>query len=182
MSCRRISRELLERFRFGEVLDSRSYPHLAHLQSCTACRAEVGLDHALVIQLRRALQARVAGHAPSEQSWETVRQRALVAEVGPTWGTRLVRLARIVPAGAAMALMVFAVATARESDRPASLQPRSWPGLLERAFDDLEPQVPWWIRWKAAPPISSPATGVIATIDPTEQVAAAPNPVSGLIE
>lgn len=184
MSCRRVTRELLERFRFGEELDARSDAHLAHLQTCMSCREEVGLDHALVIQLRRALQARVAGHAPSERSWEAVRQRALVVEAGPTWAERLVRLARLAPAGAAMALMVFAVATAQESDRPAALQPRTWPGELERAVNDLEPgpEIPWWIRWKAAPPISSPSTGIIAAVDPTERPAAAPIPVSGPIQ
>ncbi len=186
MSCRRVSRELLERFRFGEELDSRSDPHLAHLQSCTVCREEVGLDHALVVQLRRALQVRVAGHAPSDRSWEAVRRRALVAEMGPTWATRAVRWARLLPAGAATAVMVFAVATAREADRPVALQQRTWPGVLERASNDPEPQaatsqVPWWIRWKAAPPISLPASGPIAAIDPAEKLPVAPQPVSGLI-
>jgi anti-sigma factor RsiW len=186
MSCRRVSRELLERFRFGEELDSRSDPHLAHLQSCTVCREEVGLDHALVVQLRRALQARVAGHAPSDRSWEAVRARALVAEAGPTWSARGVRWARLLPAGAAMAVMVFAVATAGEADRQVALQQRSWPGELERASNDPEPrdaasEVPWWIRWKAAPPISLPATGAIAAVDPSEKLAVAPQPVSGLI-
>lgn len=186
MSCRRVSRELLERFRFGEELDARSDPHLAHLQSCTVCREEVGLDHALVVQLRRALQARVAGHAPSEHSWDAVRARALVAEAGPSWIARAFRWARLLPAGAAMAVMVFAVATAREADRPVALQQRTWPGVLERASNDPEPsaaasEVPWWIRWKAAPPISVPATGPIATIDPSDKLPVAPRPVSGLI-
>src|SRR3990172_9768220 len=133
MSCRRGSRALLERFGLGEELDSRSDPHLAHLQSCTVCREEVGLDHALVVQLRRALQPRVAGHAPSDRSWEAVRARALVAEAGPTWSARGVRWARLLPAGAAMAVMAFAVATAGEADRQVALQQRTWPGVPERA-------------------------------------------------
>lgn len=186
MSCRRVSRELLERFRFGEELDSRSDPHLAHLQVCTVCREEVGLDRALVVQLRRVLQARVAEHAPSDRSWEAVRRRALVAEAGPTWPARAIRWARLLPAGAAMAVMVFAVATAREADRPVALQQRTWPGALERASNDPAPQdgaaqLPWWIRWKAAPPISLPASGPTAAIDPSEKLPIAPQPVSGLI-
>lgn len=186
MSCRRVSRELLERFRFGEELDSRSGPHLAHLQACTVCREEVGLDHALVVQLRRALQARVAGHAPSEGTWDAVRARALVGDAGPTWSARVFRWARLLPAGAAMAVMVLAVATAREADRPIALQQRTWPGVLEHASNEPTPnnpasEVPWWIRWKAAPPISLPATGVIPAVDPTEKLVIAPEPVSGPI-
>ncbi|MGH2455899.1 MAG: hypothetical protein ACRDHD_06540, partial [Candidatus Limnocylindria bacterium] len=80
MTCRRVSRELLERFRFGEELDIRSAPHLDHLQICPTCREEVGIDRALVGQLRRALQARVEGYAPSAASWELVRERALATD------------------------------------------------------------------------------------------------------
>jgi anti-sigma factor RsiW len=80
MSCRRVSRELIERFRFGEELDARSAPHLAHLETCIACREEVGLNRALVRQLRRALHDRIEGYGPSEHAWQVVSARALAAD------------------------------------------------------------------------------------------------------
>ena len=55
MSCRRIRRELIERFRFGE-LDGRSAPHLEHLRGCVECRDDVGLDRVVVRNLQRALE------------------------------------------------------------------------------------------------------------------------------
>ena len=76
MSCARISRQVIEFFRFGD-LDARSVPHLEHLAVCAACRDEVGLDRGLVIQIQRALAARVDGHAPSPGAWLEIRRRAL---------------------------------------------------------------------------------------------------------
>ena len=78
------SDELIERFRFGEELDSRSAPHLAHLETCLACREEVGLDRALVRQLRPAPQAPVGGDAPSDGQGGGGMPRARAHE-----GTRL---------------------------------------------------------------------------------------------
>ena len=106
MSCRRIRRELIERFRFGE-LDERSAPHLAHLHGCVDCRDEVGLDRTVVRHLQRALSERVVGHDPSPNAFEGIRQRALAP--APAWGDGLWRWARALPAGAAIALMGFAV-------------------------------------------------------------------------
>lgn len=179
MSCRRVSRELLERFRFGEALDWQSDPHLRHLESCVACREEVGLDRALVIQLRRALHARVAGHAPSASSWQTIRRRALALETAPSWSDRLIRWARVVPAAAAMGLMVIAVTMARESDRPRLLQPIAWPGFQERAANVPEPPLPLTLRYGGGPQPSVPATGRTAFDDPTHRPRPPANPVSG---
>lgn len=110
MSCGKASRELLERFRFGEELDARSAPHLEHLQTCGACREAVGLDRALVIQLRRALQARVDGYAPSAAAWAGVRQRALAEGRAPRrwfgWFGRVTTGLRAAGAVAAVALVV----------------------------------------------------------------------------
>jgi len=180
MSCRRVSRELLERFRFGDELDWQSDPHLKHLESCDTCREEVGIDLALVSQLRKALRARVDGHAPSSSSWQTVRSRALAAESAPSWSSRVLRWARVAPAAVAMGLMIIAVTMARESDRPVSLQPVTWPGFQERASDAPGPQLPLTLRYSAAPEPSTPPTGLTAFADPNRPLRSAP-PESGLL-
>ena len=181
MSCRRVSRELLERFRFGEALDWHSDPHLRHLETCGPCREAVGLDRALVVQLRGALQARVAGGSPSASSWQTVRQRALALDSAPSWSDRLVRWARVVPAAAAIGLMVIAVTMSRDADRPRLLQPVAWPGFQERAIDGPGPQAPLTFRYGGGPEPSSPATGLIAFDDPTLRPRPQANPLSGLL-
>jgi hypothetical protein len=162
MSCRRVSRELLERFRFGEELGPSSEPHLAHLQSCSSCRTEVGLDQALVIQLRNALRARVAGASPSPRSWELVRQRALAAEsprprLRPTW-----RWVRFAPAAAAMSLMVFAVAVAQDSERPAAIQQHPWPTFQQIQAAEPEWEMPWWLAAREGPPPAPQSHGPLA--------------------
>ena len=75
MSCRKATRELLERFRFGEELGEESAPHLEHLRTCAACREEIGLDRTLVRHLQEALRQRVAGAAPPETAWLGIRAR-----------------------------------------------------------------------------------------------------------
>ncbi len=188
MSCHRISRELIERFRFGEELDSRSAPHLAHLVECSACRDEVGLDRALVLQLQRALRARIAGLDPSPRAFNAVRIRALAQDEPVGWRSRLFRLARLVPAGAAMALMLTAVINAAGDNRPTLLQARTvaWPGVMERADNDpLTPhEAEWWVLHQPPPPIPPPATGVMPSVDPATQSSSAnlPRPPTGLTE
>ena len=81
MSCARVCRELLELSRFGE-LDVRSAPHIEHLVDCRACRDEIGLDRALVQQLRSALQARIEGAAPSSAAWDGILRRTQRPELG----------------------------------------------------------------------------------------------------
>lgn len=110
MSCSQVRRELLEHFAFREELEARSAPHLAHLESCAECRQEVGIDQALVMQLRRALRERVEGSTPSAASWELVRRRAVD---GPrrAWTGRLLRLGRMLPA-VVVGVLMFATATA----------------------------------------------------------------------
>ncbi len=162
MSCRRVSRELLERFRFGEELDVRSDPHLAHLQSCGACREEVGMDRALVIQLRRALHARVAGASPSRRAWEAVRQRALAVEPPRTWIINVRRSMRLVPAAAAMTLMIFAVAVAQDSERPPAIQLRNLKVFQELPVRAPEWQMPWWLAARTGPPPAPQSHGPLA--------------------
>ncbi|TMB56076.1 MAG: hypothetical protein E6J47_05780 [Chloroflexi bacterium] len=111
MSCSQVRRELLEHFRFPEELGPRSGPHLAHLESCVECRREVGIDLALVEQLRRALRARVEGSAsPTMTSWELVRSRTVDRGERP-WTDRVLRWGGMMPA-AATGILMFAVATA----------------------------------------------------------------------
>jgi hypothetical protein len=81
MSCARICRELLELSRFG-ALDVRSAPHIEHLVDCRACRDEIGLDRALVQELRVALHARIEGVAPSSAAWDGILRRTQGPEVG----------------------------------------------------------------------------------------------------
>ena len=102
MSCRRIRRELLWLVRFGDF-DAGSAPHLEHLAGCQGCRDEVGLDRALVRQLRTALAERIGDATPSPSAWEGVLARMApagaegrAAVVGP-------KLAAFLRAGSAMA-------------------------------------------------------------------------------
>lgn len=162
MSCRRVSRELLERFRFGEELDVRSDPHLAHLQSCSACRDEVGLDRTVVIQLRRALHARVAGGSPSARSWEVVRARALAIDAPPSRRGVAWRWMRLVPAAAAMSLMVFAIVVAQDTEGPAVIQDRNWQGFQVLAIPEPQWEMPWWLAARTGPPPAPQPHGPLA--------------------
>jgi anti-sigma factor RsiW len=162
MSCRRVSRELLERFRFGEELDLSSEPHLAHLQSCAACRTEVGLDRALVVQLRNALRARVAGAAPSSRSWEVVRQRALAADAPRMGLTSAWRWIRLAPAAAAMSLMIFAVAVAQDSERPAASQQHNLSTFQQVPIQEPDWEMPWWLAARVGPPPAPQSHGPLA--------------------
>ena len=75
MSCRKVCRELVELFRFGE-LDRRSAPHLEHLATCRGCRDEVGFDRELVERLRVALAQRIEHEGPSGSAFAAILARA----------------------------------------------------------------------------------------------------------
>jgi len=194
MSCRKVSRELLERFRFGEELDARSAPHLEHLQTCIACREEVGLDRALVAQLRRALQARVEGYDPSPSSWQLVRERALAAEAGPSWTAWFSRLTtglRAAGAVAAVALIVMLGTIGNGDDDVTAFQLRAT-GRGELAYSDQLPSdpPPYEARriWYPPTPLPKPAAGRFSVImtysdtgDPVATSRPVPRPVAGLL-
>jgi anti-sigma factor RsiW len=198
MSCGKASRELLERFRFGEELDARSAPHLDHLQSCHSCREAVGLDRALVMQLRRALQARVDGYAPSDAAWDGVRQRAL-ADAGTrtrwfAWLGRVTTGLRAAGAVAAVALIVILGAQGDSGDgQVADFQLRATGrGELVRAnampTDPPPREEPAPYRGGRAP-LPPPASGrmsVIMTYSETGEALAtvhpAPRRISGLLQ
>jgi anti-sigma factor RsiW len=182
MSCSRVSRELLERFRFGETLDGRSDRHLEHLQVCHACREVVGLDLALVANLRRALRARVAGNEPSPGSWEVVRRRALGESPRLTWPQQLMRWTRFVPAGAVLTVMVFAVATSREASPPQLAYDRNWTAFQRLADTGDAWQMPWWLRERAPSPPPPPTHGILALAVPDVEAVPAPARVSGPLE
>ncbi|MEP7040942.1 MAG: hypothetical protein ABI864_05135, partial [Chloroflexota bacterium] len=144
-----------------EELDLSSEPHLAHLQSCPACRTEVGLDWALVVQLRNALRARVSDASPSPHSWDVVRGRALAADA-PRKGLSAWRWIRLAPAAAAMSLMIFAVAVTQDSERPAPIQQRN-PSTFQR-IPIMEPawEMPWWLAARVGPPPAPQSHGALA--------------------
>ena len=158
-SCARVTREVLEFFRFGD-LDARSAPHLDHLAICPDCRDEVGLDRELVLQLQRALRARVDGHAPSPGAWIEIRRRALQPEV-PTWRARFLPVLRLAPLGATAIVLLALLA-------PTDLAPfRVAPGLAAREAtvrqvtvapdnDAVDPyRGRWWMRYVPAPPVGA---------------------------
>jgi anti-sigma factor RsiW len=196
MTCRKARRELLERFRFGEELDARSAPHLEHLQTCLDCREEVGLDRALVAQLRRALQARVEGYDPSPSSWQLVRERALAAEGGPSlwtgWFGRLTTSLRAAGAVAAVALVVMLGTIGNGSEDVAAFQLRAT-GRGEIQFTDQLPSdpPPYEARrvWYPPTPLPRPVAGRMSVImtygKAGENVATTrpvPRPVAGLLK
>lgn len=173
MDCRRVARELIEFFRFGE-LDARSAPHLEHLEVCFACRQEVGLDRELVLQMQRALAARVDGHAPSPGAWLEIRRRALEEE-RPSWHQRLVPLSRLALVGGTAIVLLALVAPSRLS--PFDVQPElvygepTWQNFEEAASGELvDPYAGrWWLRYATHAPLAL-ATGSLATVDPWERL------------
>jgi anti-sigma factor RsiW len=191
MTCRKARRELLERFRFGEELDARSAPHLEHLQTCPDCREEVGLDRALVGQLRRALQARVEGYDPSPSSWQLVRERALAAESGPSlwtgWFGRLSSGLRAAGAVAAVALVVMLGTIGNGNDDVAAFQLRATGQRTDQLPSDLPPYEARRV-WYPPTPLPRPAAGRFSVImaydktgDPVATVRPVQRPVAGLL-
>ncbi|HEX5579274.1 MAG TPA: hypothetical protein VFY43_06380 [Candidatus Limnocylindria bacterium] len=195
MTCRKARRELLERFRFGEELDARSAPHLEHLQTCPDCREEVGLDRALVGQLRRALQARVEGYDPSPSSWQLVRARALASDGAPSlWAGWLGRLGsgmRAAGAVAAVGLVVMLGTIGNGQDDVAAFQLRAT-GRGEMQYSDQLPSdlPPYHAQrvWYPPTPLPKPAAGRFSVImaydttgDPVATVRPVPRPVAGLL-
>jgi hypothetical protein len=181
MGCARVSREVIEFFRFGD-LDARSAPHLDHLAVCAACREEVGLDRGLVIQLQRALAARIDGHAASPGAWLEIRRRALEPE-RPSWLGRLLPGLRLAPIGASLIVVLALLATPNLSpfrvdrDVAAASSEPTWRILEEvEALDEADAEATrWWLRYVT---VSAPETGAVATLDRWERMTAA-DPLGG---
>ncbi|MDQ2934123.1 MAG: hypothetical protein M3R49_03910 [Chloroflexota bacterium] len=139
MSCARVCRELLELSRFGE-LDVRSAPHIEHLVDCRACRDEIGLDRALVQQLRVALQARIEGAAPSSAAWDGILRRTQRPEVGmAAWFRRrsAVVLSRL---RTATAVSATALAVLIASGMQVGIHPAPSPRAASAAGERFERQ------------------------------------------
>lgn len=184
MDCRRVARELLEFFRFGE-LDVRSAPHLDHLEVCRDCREVVGLDRELVAQLRRALQARVAGHAASPGAWVEIRRRALEPDpVG--WRNRLLPVLRLAPIGAVAVLALALIAPVSSLSpfhvRPSIVNMPTWPNFEERTDGEYVDPFggKWWLRYTTPPPPSAPPTRELPAVDAGARVFARTEPATRL--
>ena len=180
MSCRRVSRELLERFRFGEELDARSEPYLAHLQTCGVCREEVGLDRALVIQLRRALRERVRDAAPPAGSWESVRARALAAPSTGSGRARLIGWVRMLPAAVAVTVMAVAVVVPRSAPPSPTIQERS-SEQYQAITATIKWELPWYLRYETVQPVE-PSRGGAMAADFPDLLDPDPPRASGLTE
>ncbi len=151
MTCHKVSRLLLERFRFGE-LDADCDQYLAHVERCRECQDEIAVDRALAGQLRRTLRERVDGFEPSPAVWRAVRLQAADPEPpGPWWSNAVLTLTRsmrvMVPAAALMLAAVLAW-TGPEGDAnqlastfASSLQWReqlSETSAIENPLDEIE--------------------------------------------
>jgi hypothetical protein len=158
VSCSRVRRELLEHFRFPQELGSRSGPHLAHLESCAACREEVGINRELVEQLRRALRERVEGSDPSAASWDLVRRRTVERPATP-WTTRVLRWGSLLPAAVAGILMFATVSeTGLLSGRGAPAPATISAGLAPIRAQTVGSESPLWSQYRF-----KRATGAVAT-------------------
>jgi hypothetical protein len=185
-------RQLVDRVRFGDIAGC-SAAQLDHLDGCNGCRDEIGVDQAVVRQVRRALQARVAGRSASPEAFAQIRRRALAespaalvanaaAPARPT--SRLGRLLqlrtplRTLAAGSALALIavVSSGQAAQFSASQHALPAVRWQGLVQTAsLPVLEP----WNMHRAigiAPPQRQ--SGLTAQADAAGVVASLPN-VSG---
>ena len=151
MSCGRTRRELLWLVRFGEF-DEGSAPHLDHLAGCRACREEIGIDRALVRQLRTALAARIEDATPSPAAWDGVLARMRQPEPRPSafraWATRLAAGLR---AGTAMAGAGLALVLALNLDVvPPTSAPSPDPAREAASRPDWAGEVPPFVT--VAPP------------------------------
>jgi hypothetical protein len=122
MSCHKVSRALLERFRFGE-LDADCDEYLAHVERCRDCQDEIAIDRALAERLRQTLRERVVDFEPSPAVWRAVRLQAADPEPpGPWWANLVLSLTRgmrvMVPAAAVMLAAVLAWAGPQGDSAP----------------------------------------------------------------
>jgi hypothetical protein len=104
----------------------------------------------------------VDGASASSRSWEMVRERALAVESPRARLTGAWRWVRLAPAAAAMSLMVFAVAVAQDSERPAAIQQYNWPTYQPITIEEPDWQMPWWLAAREGPPVVEQSHGPLA--------------------
>jgi anti-sigma factor RsiW len=137
MSCHKVSRALLERFRFGE-LDADCDEYLQHVERCADCQREIAVDRELARELRRTLSVRVEGFEPSPAVWRAVRLQAADPEPpGPWWSTAVLSLARamrvMVPGTAILLAAVLTVSNPTPSPSDPSADPSAQARRLQWA-------------------------------------------------
>jgi hypothetical protein len=165
MSCRRARRELQWLVQFGEF-DQESAPHLDHLAGCRACREEIGIDRALVRQLRTALAARIEDTAPSPTAWDGVLARMRQPEPRRggfrPWAARLAAGLR---AGTAMAGAGLALVLALNLDIvPMAPTPTPDTGAQTGSRPDWAGDIPPFVV------VAPPAAPIEATaVEPSEE-------------
>jgi hypothetical protein len=181
MSCRRARRELQWLVQFGEF-DQGSAPHLDHLAVCRACREEIGIDRALVRQLRTALAARIEDAAPSPTAWEGVLVRMRQPEPHPsgfrTWAMRLAGGLRAgtAMAGASLALVLalnlevvpMAPAASPEPGTESAVTRPAWAGEIPPFVDVAPPAAP--AVAEAGEPVTPERTVGIRPAPPAEHL------------
>ncbi len=185
MSCRKVARELIERFRFGP-LDRRSAPHLEHLETCARCRDEVGLDRAFVLQLQRALRERIGHVEPPSDAWSMVRARAIAETSAPAgwrvWLLGFGQALRVAGAGAVVALVI--VLSRAQLETPRQLPAASTLGRMGHV-EVASFMPPGGIIWPMGDPYQAPkpigpATGLARFSQPVALVAP-PEPDDSLV-
>ncbi|HEX2195048.1 MAG TPA: hypothetical protein VHK63_08860 [Candidatus Limnocylindria bacterium] len=153
MSCHKVSRALLERFRFGE-LDADCDQLLAHVERCRGCQDDIAVDRALATQLRIALRRRVDGFEPSPAVWRAVRLQAADPEPpGPWWASAILSVARTMRVAVpAAAVLLAAVLTWTGSDGDRAGLSTPFASLLQ-----------WQQRLTAIEEVEDPSQRVIRT-------------------
>ena len=120
------------------------------------------MDRALVVQLRNALHARVAGASPAPGNWAVVRERALSTDPARTRLAAAWRWFRLAPAAVAMSLMIFAVAVGDDLERPVAIQQETLQTLRHIPIEEPEWEMPWWLAAREGPPPAPQAHGPLA--------------------
>lgn len=165
MSCHKVSRALLERFRFGE-LDAGCDEYLEHVERCSDCQDEIAVDRIVAGQLRRALRERVEGLEPSPAVWRAVRLQATDPEPRVAWWAQAVlslsRAMRVmVPATAVMLAAVLTISAPQVGTDEPSASPYAsrmqWQEQLSATaqVENLEHQV----QFIPSPTIKVPRLG-----------------------
>jgi hypothetical protein len=147
VACRRVRRELVARFRLANSDLADSDAELDHLSRCPECRDEVAADWALVIQLQRALSARVGDASPSHGAWLAIARGASRPETRSErragWWSALAGRLRmgtaISAAGLALVLSINPDSSPFQTVESQSPVPTARPSVASGTPDSVEP-------------------------------------------